>query len=86
MQFDGKQLVLNFSTGAAGSIRVEIQDNQGKPIPGYTLSDCDDTFGDDLGRTVVWKGGSDVSRLTGQSVRLRFVLKDADLFSLRFTN
>ena len=86
LQFDGKQLVLNFSTGAAGSIRVEIQDNQGKPIPGYTLSDCDDTFGDDLGRTVVWKGGSDVSRLTGQSVRLRFVLKDADLFSLRFIN
>ena len=84
--FGGKELVINFSTGAAGSVRVEIQDTEGTPIRGYALADCDETFGDDLERTVVWKGGADVSRLAGRPVRLRFVLKDADLFSLRFAD
>jgi len=33
---------------------------------------------------VVWKKGADVGRLAGRPVRLRFVMKDADLFALRF--
>ena len=41
-------------------------------------------FGDALDRVVTWKGGNDVSRLAGQPVRLRFVLRDADLYALQF--
>ena len=33
---------------------------------------------------VAWEGRQDVSRLAGKPVRLRFVMKDADLFSFRF--
>jgi hypothetical protein len=82
--FDGKQLVMNFATSAAGSIQVEIQDNDGKPIPDFTLADSPEVFGDDIERTVTWKGGADISRLAGKPIRLRFVLKDADLYSIRF--
>ena len=32
--FSGRELVLNYSTSAAGSVRVEIQDAAGKPVPG----------------------------------------------------
>ncbi|MEW6303567.1 MAG: hypothetical protein AB1705_08860 [Verrucomicrobiota bacterium] len=84
LKFSGKQLVLNFSTSAAGSVRVEIQDAQGKPIPGFALADATETIGDDIERIVAWKNGSDVSKLAGQPVRLRFVMKDADVYSLRF--
>jgi hypothetical protein len=35
-------------------------------------------------RVATWKGGSDVSELNGKPVRLRFGMKGADLFSLRF--
>ena len=35
-------------------------------------------------RTVTWKGGRDLSSLNGEPVRLRFVVKDADLYSFRF--
>lgn len=84
LMFDGKELTVNFATSAAGSLRVEIQDASGKPIPGYTLADAGETIGNDLERTVRWKGGTDVSELAGRPVRLRFVLKDADLYSLRF--
>ena len=53
-------------------------------FPGFSLADCQDVFGDELERTVTWKGGSDVGKLAGQPVRVRFALRDADLFSFRF--
>ncbi len=82
--FAGQELVLNYSTSAAGSIRVEIQNQDGKPIPGFALADCPTIYGDSIEEAVRWKSGGDVSALAGQSVRLRFVLKDADLYSLQF--
>ncbi|MEO6785158.1 MAG: hypothetical protein ABI318_03405, partial [Chthoniobacteraceae bacterium] len=82
--FTGSKLALNFSSSAAGSIRVEIQDADGKALPGFALDDCEETFGDAIARIVTWKNGADVSSLAGKPVRLRFVLKDADLFALRF--
>ena len=82
--FSGKALEINFSTSAAGGIRVEIQDGDGGAIRGFALADCPEIIGDRIERVVAWKGGSDVSGLAGQPVRLRFVMKDADLYSIRF--
>jgi len=84
LSFQGKELEINFATSAAGSIRVELQEAAGSSIPGYTLADCPQIFGDQVERVVAWKGGSDVGRLAGRPIRLRFVMKDADLYSLRF--
>ncbi len=53
-------------------------------MPGYTLDDCPEILGDEIERVIAWKGGGDVTRLTGKAVRLRFVMKDADLFSFTF--
>lgn len=83
LTFTGKTLHLNYATSAAGSIRVEIQDKRGKAIPGYAMEDCAELFGDTLDRSPVWKNGSDLSSLAGKPVRLRFVLKDADLFAMQ---
>jgi len=82
--FDGKELVMNFSTSAAGSVQVELQDAGGNPVPGFALADCPEIFGDEIERVVTWKDGADLASLKGVPVRLRFVLKDADLYSLRF--
>ena len=113
--FEGSRLEINYSTSAAGSIRVEIQTADGKPIPGFSLAECPEIIGDEISRivawgkvppplstgrdpksttaesnlsyqtpVVAWEGNQDVSRLAGKRVRLRFVMKDADLFSFRF--
>ncbi|HOQ87242.1 MAG TPA: hypothetical protein PLQ89_16130, partial [Phycisphaerae bacterium] len=82
--FKGNRLVLNVSTSAVAHVLVEIQDVDGKPIPGYTLAECPRIFGDELERPVGWKNGADVGSLAGKPVRLRFVLKDADVFAFRF--
>lgn len=84
LTFDGAELVINYATSAAGSLHVEIQDAEGKPLDGFTLAESNVIFGDQLERVVSWKGGSDLSKLAGQPVRLRFLLKDADLYSIRF--
>ena len=72
-----------FATSAAGSLRVEIQDLERKPIEGFRLADSVELVGDLVAQAVAWRGGTDLSRLSGKPVRLRFVLKDADLYSMQ---
>lgn len=85
LTFSGSSLSLNFATSAGGGMRVELQQPDGSPIEDFTLEDSDVLFGDTVDRTVTWKGSSDVQSLNGKPVRLRFVLSDADLYSLQFT-
>jgi hypothetical protein len=82
--FIGAELELNYATSAAGSLRVEIRDEQGRPIPGFSLRDSIDIFGNRIAGRAAWKQGTDVSSLAGRTVSLRFVMRDADLYSLRF--
>jgi hypothetical protein len=84
LTFTGKALHLNFATSAAGHVAVEVQDENGTPIPGFTLEDCVAQSYDDIDRVIRWKSGSDVSALAGKPVRLRFDLRDADVFSFWF--
>jgi hypothetical protein len=82
--FSGSELELNMATSAVGSIRVEIQDAEGRPFRDYGIEDSYDLYGDSVAKTVKWHGSPDVSPLQGLPVRLRFVMKDADLYSLKF--
>ncbi|MBN1352756.1 hypothetical protein JXJ21_25430 [candidate division KSB1 bacterium] len=82
--FKGNTLRLNFSTSAAGSILVEIQNAAGAAEPGFKLADCQQIFGDALDFPVEWTENSDLNSLEGQAVRLRFVLREADVFAFRF--
>jgi len=84
LTFDGARLRLNVATSAAGSVRVEIQDTAGKPIDGFARDECHPVIGDELDRLVHWQHGADVGRLAGRPVKLRFVIRDADLYALRF--
>jgi len=84
--FTGKRLEINYATSAAGSLKFALCDEAGEALPGFTLGDSEVLFGNELAHTVSWAQGSDVSSLAGKTVRLRVNLKDADLFSLRFTD
>ena len=82
--FEGGNLTLNAATSATGGLRVEIQDADGEPIEGFGLDDCDEIFCDSLRYVVRWRAGGDVRPLAGKPVRLRFVLRDADLYAFQF--
>jgi hypothetical protein len=82
--FDGEELEINYRTSAAGGVRIEIQDAAGKPITDYALNNCQEIIGDDVASVVAWKHGTNISQLAGRLIRLRFLLKDADLYSFKF--
>ena len=84
LRFQGDQLVINFRTSPKGSVRIEIQDEQGKPIEHFGLADCTEMRGDDIEHIVAWKDGCDLSDLSGRPVRLRFAVQDGDVYSFQF--
>lgn len=48
------------------------------------VHDCAETYGDAIERQIVWTSGKELSSLAGKPVRLRFIMKDADLYAYRF--
>ena len=85
--FEGSTLFINYSASAVGAVSVELQDTEGRALEGFAADDMDPMFGDDLDAPITWKGSdglNGLNRLNGVPVRLRFILKDADLFSIRF--
>lgn len=84
LKFQGEQLVLNYDASGGGSVLVEIQDENGKPLPGLELSKCQPMSGDSIAEAVRWKETASVARLSGSVVRLRLVIRNADVFSIQF--
>ena len=82
--FAGKDLVLNYSTSAAGQIRVEVLHPDGRVVSQHSLADCKPIIGDTIEGIVSWQNDRNLSGLSGKPIRLRFELNDADLYSLRF--
>ena len=82
--FAGGELEVNYSTSAAGSVRVELQDADGRAVAGRGLEECRALIGDEIERVVSWEDGSDLGALAGRPVRLRFAMRDSDVFSFRF--
>ena len=82
LELTGDRLEVN---GAVrGELRVEIEDRDGQAVPGFEAARSDPIRGDGLRMPVRWRGARDLSRLRGRPLRLRFVLKDADLYSFAF--
>ncbi|MCW5558442.1 MAG: hypothetical protein KIT22_11510, partial [Verrucomicrobiae bacterium] len=83
--FSGASLRLNIDTGSMGTAFVELQEADGRPIPGFTLADCEEIAGNFIAQQIYWKGHPDVSALAGRPVRLHFRLKRAKLYAFQFT-
>ena len=82
--FTGNELSLNVATSAAGFVRVEVLSEDGTVVEGFSSEDCDIIYGDSLDRRVSWKGKSDMSVLQGKPIKLRFLMKEADIYSLKW--
>lgn len=82
--FEGSQLSLNLDTGALGETQVEILDQKGQVIPGFSAGKCDVINGNYTSRTVSWKGKSDLGQLAGKAVKLRFVMRSTKLYAFQF--
>ena len=79
--FRGDTLHLNFATSAYGYIYVSLLDQSGET---ELLSESVEVFGDNIDRKVVFGEGLSLSRFAGTPVRLKFRMRDAKLFSMKF--
>lgn len=77
--FAGGKLFVNFSASAVGSVRIDILDPAGK-----LLAASEPVTGDSIEKQVAWRAPADLAKLAGKPVRLRFTLRDADLFAFNF--
>jgi hypothetical protein len=82
--YDGDALELNYSTSAAGGVRLEVQDAAGAPLPGFALADSAELIGNEIDRAFPLRAAQSLAAHRGKPVRLRFALKDADLYGFRF--
>ena len=84
LKFAGEQLEINVDVSAMGELRVELQDEQGRPLPGFGLAESDRVLVNDVAHVVKWKGKSDLSTLAGRPVRMRFAIRSAKLYAFQF--
>jgi hypothetical protein len=69
------------SKDGEGEIRVEVEDTEGRPIPGFSSEECNPIKGPISDKLVSWVGKTDLRALDGQLVKFKFVLRNAQLFS-----
>ena len=80
----GRRLRINALTKRAGSIRVEIADLDGKPLPQRSFQEVRPVFGDLHWTPLVWDGQEDLGHTEGSPIVLRFRLDNAKIFGLEF--
>ncbi len=85
LTFSGSQLACNYSTSAAGCLKVEIQYPDGSPVQGFSLDECTPCVGDTIEGLITWKNQPDLAALAGKPVRLKFAMNECDLYSFRFS-
>ena len=84
--FNGDVMRINVDTSAAGTAAIEVQDEDGIPIKGFSLYDCNLIHtANQIDREVKWAGKSDLGKISGKTIKLRFVLKNAHIYSFEFT-
>lgn len=81
LKFSGSQMLLNFSASAVGSVQVDVVDAASHLI----LATSERITGDAIDLPVKWRKIETLSKIAGTSVRLRFTLKDVDVYSFCFS-
>ncbi len=80
----GDELHLNANADDGGKIQVELVDERGNPIDGFTKEDCDVINSDNVAHTVSWNGNSDLTDLEGEIIILRIYAENSEIYSFQF--
>jgi hypothetical protein len=80
VRFSGKHLFVNLSA-AAGELRVELLDADGKTIAPYVSAACVPVRGDSTCARVSWSGAPDVGALANRPVRFKFHVTNGALYA-----
>jgi len=85
MENTGAPLAVNYAAREGGSLRVEVLDENGAVLEGFSREDCLPLQGDSIGQTVQWRNETSLPK-TPRQIRLRFILQRAALYSYNVHN
>ncbi len=80
-RFQVPQVRINACTGPEGSVVAELLDRQDQVIPGFSRADCVPFRGDAVGHILTWRTERLPEAYLEGDKKIRFVLRNADLFS-----
>lgn len=83
--FRASRLSVNVDCSAAEEMRVEVLDAYGLPIEGYSTQEAISVDRNGTAQEVWWRKEPCLSRLSNRTVRLRFRLRSAMLYSFQLT-
>ena len=85
---DTEQLQLNAHVAAGGEIRVQLRDEQGRVLPGYSFDECSPIQGDSIRHPVRWQNhkGPLGKTFGGRALKMELLLRRARLFAFYLTS
>jgi hypothetical protein len=75
------EILINARTAPEGRITAELLDLEHNVLPGFSTADCAPFTGDAVRHTLQWRTKELPEGYANTAVKIRFVLKDADLYS-----
>ena len=79
--FHEPAVTINAKTASDGFVAAEILDRQNRVVPGYSREDCRSFTGDSVRHVLKWKTDAFAAGHVRPDYKLRFWLKNAELFS-----
>jgi len=77
----GNVMEINYSSSPIGYVKVVLLDEAGHELPGFGAEDAVPLRGDNIDAKVKWKSGKIVRDVGDKKVRIKFIAKDADIYS-----
>ena len=81
----GSRLWINARCEADGYVDVEVTDAWGSPWDGYSRQECQTFTGDSVHHPVAWAGSETVNDIA-TGVKLKFYLRNAELYGFQFAD
>ncbi len=79
--FRTPRVTINAKTAPTGFVAAELLDRNNNVIPGFSRADCIPFTGDSVRGTIEWKTESFPKKLIDADKKVRFFVKNADLYS-----
>ena len=79
------EMFVNARTAADGEVQVELQDEEARPLSGFTAADCRPICGDSTSHRVKWRGTGQAAAPVGRPTRIRLTARRASVYSVFVT-
>ena len=79
LSFNGSYFFVN--ANVSGSLKVELLDENGIVLSGFSKDDCKAIIGDSVKQKVEWKNNATLTSLAGKNIKVKFYVTNGEIYS-----